>query len=83
MIMKIGIKILNERAIPVGTESGILILRASILVNTLNNFTARIDIIIDTNNPCAPITLDPKPLTTTGSLIPSTTVLIVFGHTAK
>lgn len=31
--MKIGIKILNERAIPVGTESGILILIASMLVN--------------------------------------------------
>ena len=83
IIMKIGIKILNERAIPVGTESGILILKASMLVNNPKNFTATIDIIIETNSPCAPITPAPNPLTTTGSFKPSTTVLIVFGHTAK
>ena len=71
--MKIGIKILNERAIPVGTESGILILIASMLVNNPKNFTATIDIIIETNSPCAPITPAPNPLTTTGSFKPSTT----------
>ena len=74
---------MNERAIPVGTESGILILIALISVSILNNLTAKIDMIIDTNKPCAPITPAPKPVATTGSFNPSTTVLIVLGHTAK
>ena len=83
MIIKIGIKTLNEFAIPIGTESGILILIASIFDNALNNSTAKIAINIETNKPCAPITPVPNPPIIIGSCIPFTTVLIVFGHTAK
>ena len=75
---RIGTKELKERAIPVGTPSGILIFNLSIVINLVNNSTDKIEIIIATNKPCALILVELTPLVIMSS-IPSTTVTIDWG----